>query len=400
MLKFTKMNKISRILRAAIFPLGILVIIFIFGFVSWIFNGHGTTGLFRLTPISLYVFLVLILSGIVFAALFFRYWWLSLKGQTKNKLFGFLIISSVILIAFFAFCFIETGVLPPSKNIKPVTQLAIADIPKPDIHFAVGSDAHFGAGTNSPDKSADMLKQIGDPANKYDMFFFLGDLVNYGFRDGQWQEALKAFSTTANSIPVRFVPGNHDTLFGGLKRYLAYCGPTTTTQDASKLWQRIDVGNVHFLLLDVEWSAETFTKEQADWLEAQLKSIPDKDWKIVMSHGFYYSSGVTQFGWNWYDNPETIKALTPLFEKYHVDIVFSGHNHYMEFLQHSSVSYVICGAFGGQPDPTPTYKSPASLWQLTGGAGFVDVTLHDNEATLIFRDYNSNVLQTFTVTKK
>ena len=49
------------------------------------------------------------------------------------------------------------------------------------------------------------------------------------------------------------------------------------------------------------------------------------DWKIVMSHGFYYGSGSVQDGWQWYDNPETIKAVTPLFEKYGVNLVFSGH---------------------------------------------------------------------------
>jgi hypothetical protein len=157
---------------------------------------------------------------------------------------------------------------------------------------------------------------------------------------------------------------------------------------------------VHFLLLDIEWTAETYTKEQAAWLETQLQSIPAQDWTIVMGHGFYYASGVTVMGWNWYDNPETISALTPLFEKYSVDIVFSGHNHYMELLEHAGVTYVVCGAFGGVPDPEPTYISPASLWRLQGAAGFVDVTIHGDEAILSFISSNGDILQSFTIVKR
>lgn len=374
--------------------------IFLFGFAGWLLGGHGTFGLFRVTPISLYAFLFIIALGLTFTGLLFWYWRLHLKGREKKGLSGFLLVASVIFIALFSFSFVLLGVFPPSKDIPPVTQLPVPDITGQNLHFAVGSDAHFGAGTNSPDKTMAMLDRIGDPANKYDMFFFLGDLVEYGFKDTQWEAALKAFSAAANAVPVRFVPGNHDTLCGGLSRYLYYGGPAIVeSPDASRLWRRIDAGNVHFFLLDIEWSAETFTREQADWLETQLASVPDRDWKIVMSHGFYYSSGTTVMGWNWYDNPETIAALTPLFEKYGVDIVFSGHNHYQELLRHSNVTYVVSGAFGGVPDPPPTYISPASLWQLSGGTGFVDVTLQDNEATLYFRDYNSNITHSFTLVK-
>jgi 3',5'-cyclic AMP phosphodiesterase CpdA len=262
----------------------------------------------------------------------------------------------------------------------------------------VGSDTHFGSGKNSPDQTAAMLAQISNPDNKYGIFFFLGDLVEYGFKDSQWREALNAFSPTAAKLPVRFIPGNHDTLFGGLSRYVDYCGPAATeSQNNSRLWYHVDVGRVHFLMLDVEWSAETFTKEQADWLETQLSNIPSGDWKIVMSHGFYYSSGSTILGWNWFDNPETISAVTPLFERYGVDVVFSGHNHSLEFLQNSGVSYVVCGGFGGNLDPPATYISPSSVWLQSGQFGFVDVTINANEATLDFRDPDSNVLKSFTV---
>lgn len=156
---------------------------------------------------------------------------------------------------------------------------------------------------------------------------------------------------------------------------------------------------MHFLVLDVEWSAETVTQQQLEWLQIQLGGIPKEDWRIVLSHGFYYSSGYTYLGWNWYDNPETISRLSTLFEKYGVDIVFSGHNHYLEFLQHSGINYVVCGGLGGNHDPTPTYISPSSVWLQPEQFGFADVNINGDLASLNFRGPDSNVLERFTLTK-
>jgi predicted MPP superfamily phosphohydrolase len=386
--------------RSILFPLFALALISLFGFLGWALSSHGTIGLLRLTPIFLYVSVLIGVLGIILIGLFLWYWRLSRRGKEPGgrKLSIFLLAASVICIILFSYAFAQLEGFPHAKDIEPISQLSIPNTDGQNLHFAVGSDTQFGAGTNSPSQTLAMLGQISNPANKYDIFFFLGDLVEYGFKDSHWNEALHAFSSTTLSVPTRFVPGNHDTMFGGLSRYVDYCSPAVTeSQSDSRLWYRVDVGRVHFLVLDVEWSAETFTKDQADWLETELNSIPNGDWKIIMSHGFYYSSGTTSWGWNWFDNPETISALATLFEKYGVDMVFSGHNHYLEFLQHSGVSYVVCGGFGGELDPPATYLSPSSVWLQAGQFGFVDVNINANEATLNFRDPASNVLKGFTI---
>jgi hypothetical protein len=268
------------------------------------------------------------------------------------------------------------------------------------LHFAVASDAHYGAGTARNDLTAEMLGEIAKPANDFNMFFFLGDLVEHGFRKDQMQQAFKAFAPVTSVIPTRFTAGNHDTLFSGFSNYKNYCYPEKMgAQTGSRLWYRLDMGNVHFLVLDVEWSAESFTPAQAAWLEAQLKSIPADDWKIVMSHGFYYSSGLEMYGWKWYDNSETVARLAPLFNKYRVNLVFSGHKHDLELLQNSGVVYAICGAFGGLPDPAGTYISPSSIWEKSGEYGFIDVTLNGKQCSLVFRDYDFEVLKTYTFSK-
>jgi 3',5'-cyclic AMP phosphodiesterase CpdA len=244
-----------------------------------------------------------------------------------------------------------------------------------------------------------MLADIADPDNSFDMFFYLGDLVEYGFQDDQWQEAFKALSTATSVIPSRLAAGNHDTLFSGFGNYMDYCNPEGSGAETASPWYRIDAGDIHFLILDVEWSAESYMDAQASWLEDQLQSIPADDWTIVMSHGFYYASGSYSNGWNWYDNPETIDAVTPLFNEYGVDVVFSGHVHQLELLDNSGVTYCICGAFGGLPDPERVYTSPSSLWYVNGQYAFIDVSIEGDSCTLIFRSAAFEPLYTIAIDK-
>ena len=268
------------------------------------------------------------------------------------------------------------------------------------LHFAVASDAHFGASDARNDLTAKMLGQIANPANKFNLFFSMGDLVEYGFKDSQWQTALQAMSAATENIPTKYAVGNHDTLLGGLNRWETYCDPAgIPLQNGTQLYQRFDVGNVHFLVIDLEWSAEDFNAAQSAWLEQQLASIPQNDWKIVIGHGFYYASGSIVDGWKWYDNPETISKLTPIFEKYGVDMVFSGHDHQMELLQKDGISYVIAGTFGGALDPQRTYTSPESVWYSSTNFGFADVTINGNVADLVFRAPDGSAINSFVIPK-
>lgn len=300
--------------------------------------------------------------------------------------------------------FILSDLTPGSRYMYRVDSGTIYYFTTPSftqpLHFAVGSDAHFGAGDNRADITAKILRRIAAPENQYDYFFFLGDLVEFGFRPEEWQEALAAMPAVSSTVLTAFAPGNHDCLFTGLNRYLDYCCPEEIdTGSGSRLWRRIDTGDIHFLVFDLEWSAEAFTPQQQAWLEAELKSIPPEDWTVVMNHGYYYASGSSSRGWQWWDNRETIDLITPLFEKYDVDLVFSGHAHQMELLEQNGVAYVIAGAFGGIPDPEREYTSPASVWYTSGKYGYVDVTLEANQAVLSFTGPDGQVLHTAAIAR-
>jgi hypothetical protein len=65
---------------------------------------------------------------------------------------------------------------------------------------------------------------------------------------------------------------------------------------------------------------QTRLADQAAWLEAQLRTNPQR-WTIVAFHHPVFSLATTR------DNPQVREAWQPLFEKYRVDLVLTGHDH-------------------------------------------------------------------------
>lgn len=98
-------------------------------------------------------------------------------------------------------------------------------------------------------------------------------------------------------------------------------------------------GDVQFFALDTNNNADW--KTQLPWLEQEL-SRSDAPWKIVFGHHQIYSSG--HYGLN----QAFIQDLTPLFQKYRVQVYINGHDHHYERSQSiKGTTYLICGAGAG-----------------------------------------------------
>jgi hypothetical protein len=92
--------------------------------------------------------------------------------------------------------------------------------------------------------------------------------------------------------------------------------------------------DVRFFALDSNY----MDKRQFEWLNGALKSS-GSEWKICFFHHPLYSSG-EKHG----PSLELRKTLEPLFMKYGVDVVFTGHEHFYERIkpQHG-IEYFILG---------------------------------------------------------
>jgi acid phosphatase len=98
-------------------------------------------------------------------------------------------------------------------------------------------------------------------------------------------------------------------------------------------------GPAQFYALDT--NQRTNWKSQLTWLEQQLKRS-DAPWKIVFGHHPIYSSGL--YG----SDQALIQDLTPLFQKYRVQLYINGHEHNYERTRSiKGTTYLICGSGAG-----------------------------------------------------
>ncbi|MCP4764142.1 MAG: hypothetical protein GY870_20380, partial [archaeon] len=254
------------------------------------------------------------------------------------------------------------------------------------FRFGFSSDAHFGRDISNNTASIEILKQISDPINNYSMFVSGGDLLQDGFNDFHWKTALDSISPY--TIPFRPIMGNHECFLGGENNYLKYLYPEEMpTSSGSRFFYRLDINNIHLFLLDIEWGMDLYESEnqltesgqtQKEWFEAELSSVPDEDWTIVVTHCNFYSSSGDQW--------EMINTFNKTFVDNDVDIVLSGHDHQMEILNESTsgIVYNIVGAFGGaqgSADPPSDYSS----WYKIQQHGFLEVNIRGNFTDLIYR---------------
>lgn len=164
---------------------------------------------------------------------------------------------------------------------------------------------------------------------KADFLLHAGDLVNRKNRDHEWGEWFYAGGWIYQMIPSLATPGNHEYGYDADGNYVlsTLWNPTFTLPENGPSGLKetayyIDYQNIRVISID----APRFLKYdhdaliQTQWLESIL-SNNEQPWTVVTMHYPIYS---TKFG---RDNEELRVALQPLFEKYNVDIVLTGHDH-------------------------------------------------------------------------
>ena len=100
---------------------------------------------------------------------------------------------------------------------------------------------------------------------------------------------------------------------------------------------KIGSPGVRFFALDSNY----MDKPQLDWVESELKKS-SSEWKIAFFHHPLYSSGRT------HGSSLDLRAqLEPLFMKYGIAVVFTGHDHFYERIKvQNGIYHWVCGAGG------------------------------------------------------
>jgi predicted phosphodiesterase len=199
------------------------------------------------------------------------------------------------------------------------------------VRFAILGDL----GTLTSDKLAVAEQMARVPI---EMAVVAGDVTYESGRLSDYESYFfPVYARLLASVPFFVAPGNHDYEANGGKSFRqVFELPDNGTRAGKERWYSIDWGAVHLVVLD----SETVTAAQLRWLEQDLAetTLP---WTIVVTHRPAYSSG--QHG----GDPTTLRNFVPLFEKYKVTMVLSGHEHHYERTKpQGGVVYVVTGGGG------------------------------------------------------
>ncbi len=360
----------------------------------WITNLPGFIGLCRWNPIyyiilkTLWITVFLLIILFILSIIDFKN-----KRITKFSKIASLIISSFLttfLLGMFLYLVIPTFSKIDNKyliNEISATNLNYNNDDK--LSFAVSSDPHWGSENSKTNITTQILNNIN--LQDYDAFLCLGDVSELGSTESYYKMAVEDIKENLDDTPMHVVLGNHDALINGTKYFKKYF-----QRDLDNFYSRFDYDNIHIITLNLLWDAKEFDAKQEQWLINQLENIPQEDITIVLSHCFAYSSGYKDINTdrNWYDNEDVINKVTPILEKYNVELMISGHNHLMELLKNNNTNYVVVGTMGGKLDSERDYISPKSVWLDTENYGYMDLQVNGDYLDLTFKDQNGKDLYT------
>jgi 3',5'-cyclic AMP phosphodiesterase CpdA len=147
----------------------------------------------------------------------------------------------------------------------------------------------------------------------------VGDMVDNGREQVYWDSWFDDVHNNwvgddGGTIPVIPCLGNHEN--NATNYYEQFALPN------NEQWYFYDWGaDTRLFVLNSEASSSQISFDQINWLATTLNATPTDKWKIVSFHNNIYYAGAHG------NATSLIEWWVPIFDKYHVDIVFQGHDH-------------------------------------------------------------------------
>jgi predicted phosphodiesterase len=200
---------------------------------------------------------------------------------------------------------------------------------KPDsVRFAAIGD--MGTGDQAQYETAQQILKSRQ-AFPFDFVIMLGDNIYGGSKPADFDKKFAIPYKPLLDAGVKFYAslGNHD------DTNERFYKPFNMNGESYYTYKK---GNVRFFVLNSNY----MDPKQLVWLETQLRDADKGVWKVCYFHHPLYSSGK-------FHGPslDLRKVLEPLFIKYGVDAVFSGHDHVYERIHpQNGIYYFVEGSSG------------------------------------------------------
>ena len=216
-----------------------------------------------------------------------------------------------------------------SRSTQP--QAPPSALPNKDnsLKFCVLGD--FGTGERTQYELANQMVGLHGRF-KYELVVLVGDNLYGSERPQDFQKKFELPYKALLDDGVKFYAslGNHD---AREQRYYKLFN-----MDGKLYYSFSPKPNIRFFALESTYPVP----EQIQWLENELKAS-SSDWKIVFFHHPLYSSG-DRHG----SDLRLRDVLEPLFVKYDVSVVLTGHDHFYERVKpQKGIAYFVVGS-GGQ----------------------------------------------------
>lgn len=189
-----------------------------------------------------------------------------------------------------------------------------------------------------------------------DFIIATGDMVDDGSHENEWQLFFDIERSLLRENVIFPCLGNHDRQGRGrtADNFRKYFSLPENSPDPERYYA-FTYANSRFLVLDSNAYSFALT-DQTAWIEQQLQEArldPEVRHIFVVMHHPPYS--ISLHG----GREELRDAWTPLFERYQVAAVFSGHDHCYERAERNGIRYVVSG--GGGAPLYPRSRNPSDV---------------------------------------
>jgi predicted phosphodiesterase len=235
-----------------------------------------------------------------------------------------------------------------------------------------------------------------------DFFMIVGDLVGTGANKTHWVEHFfGSMRPLLSRVPLIPVIGNHE---GDARLYYDYM-----SVPQPEYWYRFTYGDAEFFVVDSNRDVSPGS-EQFAWLEKSLSESTAR-WKFVAHHHPPFSSDEDDYGNLWQGQSTRgdlrLRAFTGLYEKYGVDVVWTGHIHSYERtwpIQKGRAAdegpiYIVCGGGGGGLE-THGPTRPEFSNRIRHGHHYCVVSIHNDVFEMAAFDIEGRQFDQLRIVKK